>query len=56
MKNFIIIDWANNLMFDGIDFETFQDGWDYIYENVEDDEMYEDLFVVEKSSRKGSAL
>jgi len=43
---FIIKDWAGNIMFNSIEFDTFEEGWDYIYANVVDiDNVYEDLFV-----------
>ncbi len=33
-------------MFNGIEFDSFEEGWDYIYANVVDiDNVYEDLFV-----------
>ena len=45
----IILDWAYNRMFATKEFESFEDGWDFIYENIEDeDNVYEDLFVVGK--------
>lgn len=41
-------DWANNLLFNGKTFESFYDGWAYIYETLPgEDEMYGDLYVVE---------
>lgn len=40
MKNkFIIIDWTGNLMFKGKTFESFEDGWEFIYENVDNSEF-----------------
>jgi hypothetical protein len=45
----IIKDWADNIMFDGRGFETFEDGWGFIMENIEDvDNAYDDVFVIEK--------
>ncbi len=36
-------------MFDGKTFEDFEDGWDYIYNNIEDkDNAYDDIFVVKE--------
>lgn len=26
-------------------FETFEDAWDWIYTNIDDEEVYQDLFV-----------
>lgn len=45
---YIIKDWANNIMFNGIEFDTFEDAWGYIYEMNENEEEYEDIFVVLK--------
>jgi len=36
-----IIDWAGNRMFIGKTFDTFEDGWNYIYENVDNSEFEE---------------
>ena len=48
---FIIVDWVNNVMFDGKEFDSFDDGWAFIYENIEDkDNAYDDVFVIEKNS------
>ena len=42
-----IEDWAGNVMFNDKRFKTFEDGWDYIYEHIEDkDNAYDDVFVV----------
>jgi hypothetical protein len=46
-KEFMIEDWAGNRMFPEKTFSTFEDGWDFIYSNVEDEEMYQDVYVVE---------
>ena len=55
---FIIIDWAGNRLFPTEEFSSFDDGWCYIYENVdnslyeesnnEDDNEYQDIFVIPK--------
>ena len=45
----IIMDWAYNRMFVTKEFDSFEDGWDFIYENIEDvDNAYDDIFVVTK--------
>lgn len=59
MEKFIITDWAGNHLFKDKEFETFEEGWDYIYENVdnskydetenEDDNVYQEYYVVTKS-------
>ena len=48
-EKWIILDWAYNRMFITKQFDSFEDGWDFIYENIEDeDSAYEDVFVVSK--------
>ena len=59
MDKFIITDWAGNHLFKDKEFETFEEGWEYIYENVdnskydetgnEDDNEYQEYYVVTKS-------
>ena len=56
-KKFIIQDWAGNRMFPTETFETFEDGWEYIYENVDNskydetendnDNVFQDIYVLE---------
>lgn len=49
MEKWIIIDWAYNRLFPKQEFESFDDGWCFIYENIEDtDDAYDDVFVVLK--------
>lgn len=44
---FIIKDWADNHLFQSHDFETFEDGWDFIYQQDHIDESdYDDYFVL----------
>lgn len=46
-EKFYIQDWAGNVMFDGKQFDNFEDGWAFIQENIEDvDNAYDDIFVV----------
>jgi hypothetical protein len=43
---YIIKDWADNTLFDGELFETFEDAWDFIYCTVADEDCaYDDIFV-----------
>lgn len=59
MEKFIITDWAGNHLFKDKEFETFEEGWEYIYENVdnskydetgdEDDNEYQEYYVITKS-------
>lgn len=50
-EKFIIEDWAGNRIFPSKVFETFEDGWDYIRENIheetEDDGTYDDYYVIQ---------
>lgn len=39
MKTFIIIDWAGNHLFKDKTFASFEEGWDFIYENVDNSEF-----------------
>jgi hypothetical protein len=49
----IIKDWADNTLFNGKTFETFEDGWGYVYENVVDeDNAYDDYYVIEQQPSK----
>ena len=45
----ILKDWADNRLTDRkgktLEFKTFEDGWEYIYGNYEEDE-FEELFIV----------
>ena len=47
-KVFIIKDWAGNQCFGGIEFTTFEDAWEYIYEKFDDEEEYQEYQVLEK--------
>lgn len=56
-QKFIIIDWANNLInTKGKEFDTYEEGWDWIYSNVEeeseDDGTYDEYQVIDKSKYK----
>ena len=50
-----IVDWAdNNVNTGGKIFETFEDGWEWIYANVPDeDDAYDDLFVEKVKNEQG---
>jgi hypothetical protein len=60
-KKFIIQDWAGNRMFPENTFDTFEDGWEFVDENVdnsefeksgdENDNALQDIYVVEMSSK-----
>lgn len=44
---FVVVDWANNALFGGMSFPSFDDAWGYIYEQFPDEECYDDYFVCE---------
>lgn len=52
MNEFIIVDWADNHLFKDKIFNSFEDGWDFIRENIseetEDDSTYDDYYVINK--------
>lgn len=49
---YIIQDWMGNTLFGGKTFESFEDGWGFIYETdsnlEEDDHYYDDYFIEEE--------
>lgn len=56
---YIIEDWAGNVLshkgFFGpsylvtpMQFVSFEDGWSWIYENIKDEDEFENVFVLEK--------
>lgn len=57
---FIIQDWAGNHLFRNKTFKTFEDGWEFIYENVDNsaydlsgndnDNEYQEYFVIEATN------
>lgn len=50
---FTVIDWMCNPMFNGMIFKTFDDAWEYITEQIDDDEAHQDIFVVETKPYRG---
>ena len=44
--DYIIQYWAGNRMFPTLTFNTFEDAWDHVVENLEEENL-EDIFVVE---------
>ena len=48
---YIIIDWAYNICFNGQDFKTFDDAWEFIYEKFPNghlDQTFDEYFVLLK--------
>lgn len=50
LKNYIIEDWAGNRLFKDKSFDSFEEGWEFIYENIKEDSpedgTYDDYYVV----------
>lgn len=59
MKKYIIEDWAGNHLFKDEVFKSYEEGWEFIYENIdnsvydetqnENDNEYQDYYVIEKT-------
>lgn len=48
-NNYIIVDWAYNVMFDGRTFDDFDSAWEYLEQNIAMGELLEDFVVLEES-------
>jgi hypothetical protein len=57
MKKYLIRDWADNIMFYAKEFDSFEEGWGFLYETMPEpdedspewiDGWYDDVFVIEK--------
>jgi len=49
---YIIEDWIGNRMFPEDTFDSFETGWDFIYEHIQDiNNQYDDIFVVKLIGR-----
>jgi len=46
MSKFIILDWMGNHKFNNIIFDSFEDGWDFLYVTFPEDDSYLDDFYV----------
>jgi hypothetical protein len=57
---YIIKDWMGNICFNGVEFDSFLEGWDYIYVNdpmpeeshPDYNSWYDDYFVEEKEGKE----
>jgi hypothetical protein len=47
---FILEDWAGNRLHGNIEFETFEDGWDFIAEHYQEED-FEDLYILPKDGK-----
>jgi len=46
--SYIIQDWCGNVLLNGQAFDSFEEGWAWILENIlDEDNAYDDYFVVE---------
>jgi hypothetical protein len=45
---FIIKDWANNILFNSKEFDTFEDGWEFLYLTFPEEEDFGDYYVCEE--------
>jgi hypothetical protein len=53
-RQYHIVDWAGNIMFDGITFATYEDAWSHIYEmlpNADDQALSEYHVDLTKESK-----
>lgn len=49
MSKYIIVDWANNICFNGQTFKSFDDAWDFLFETFpDDDQALDDYLVIKK--------
>lgn len=47
LTQYKIVDWANNdVNTGGETFDSFEDGWSWIYTFINDETAYDDLFVI----------
>jgi hypothetical protein len=51
---YIIIDWANNHCFKNKSFETFEDGWSFLYCYYDDESYYQEYEVIKENEYKGN--
>ena len=47
----IIKDWAGNICFKDKEFLTFENAWEFIYAFTDNEEDYEDYYVVSKGKK-----
>jgi hypothetical protein len=49
---FKIVDWMNNRMFPDKVFNTFENGWEFIYEKFPNEEDLSDYYVVDVNEKE----
>lgn len=51
----VIVDWTGKRLFPDKEFDSFEEGWDFVYENIheeyEGDGAYEDIYVEPKTNK-----
>jgi hypothetical protein len=53
---FKIVDWMNNRMFPDKVFNTFEDGWEFIYEKIHNEEDCQEYYVVDEKQKDRGEL
>lgn len=53
---YLIQDWAGNVLFQGKEFDSFEDAWGFIYEQFPNDEEFDDYFVIQGKAREARHL
>jgi|TARA_R100000482_G_C5013581_1_gene96700 hypothetical protein len=53
---FKIVDWMNNRMFPDKVFNTFEDGWEFIYEKIHNEEDHQEYYVVDEKQKDRGEL
>jgi hypothetical protein len=43
---YVIQDWMGNICFKGKEFPSFEDAWGFIYETIDDEESYQEYYVI----------
>lgn len=46
-NKYIIKDWADNHLFKDMEFNSFEDGWDFLLQQFPNDEDLEDYYVIQ---------
>ena len=49
---FKIVDWMNNRMFPDKVFNTFEDGWEFIYEKIHNEEDHQEYYVLDEKQKE----
>jgi len=52
MTKYKIVDWMNNRIFPDKIFNTFEDGWEYIYNKFNNEEDHQEYYVVDFNQKE----